>query len=488
MSEEDVKKSKEKKPDLGKMFIERVRDRVRFWKTPKGQAYGDFPHRGQLHAWPIDSGEAESWFYNEWIVMFGTVPPMFTMTPALKYFMSQGVLSDEIHDPALRVKRTDDGNIYVDLATPAGDIVEIKPGSWSLKKKNGIKFILGSGELPQMIPDPSGDIHLLKKYLPPMTDMEYKLMLSWLIGAYTAHDGFPVLVLSGGPGTAKSSVTTFLKKLVDPNDDNSATPPKDAGDIASMIKKSYVVYIDNISTIPGWLSDQLCRLTAGDSSIGGRKLYTNHGDASFKAKRPVLLAGIPQFVERADLMDRCISIELQTIKEEDRKVWEDFVVEFDKDRPKILGGIFNVIAQAMLDRPTVKPTKLPRLAGFGKTMWAAEKHLGWEPGEFQRIWDSNTEEKSQEIIGASPVAQALEIVFKNLEEQNHELILRGTVTAIYNKLVMASDNPSKLPQRAKDLIPLMRNLQPALASQGILWYKNDKRTKDGYLWEIRKKA
>src|SRR6185436_17827474 len=100
--------------------------------------------------------------------------------------------------------------------------------------------------------------------------------------------------------------------------------------------------------------------------------------------------GIPQFIERADLMDRTISIEMQTIPDHQKKDWESVSAAFEVDRPKILVGLFTIISKALAGYPFVKPSKLPRLAGLGKIMWAAEKHLGWEEGEFQRIWDSNT--------------------------------------------------------------------------------------------------
>ena len=62
---------------------------------------------------------------------------------------------------------------------------------------------------------------------------------------------------------------------------------------------------DNFSGIKADLADSLCRLATG-SEIGGRALYSNHETASFSARRPMILNGIPDLAARGDLADRAL--------------------------------------------------------------------------------------------------------------------------------------------------------------------------------------
>ncbi|HUY31388.1 MAG TPA: hypothetical protein VMV69_01300 [Pirellulales bacterium] len=53
----------------------------------------------------------------------------------------------------------------------------------------------------------------------------------------------------------------------------------------------WVIALDNLSTIPVWLSDALCRMSTG-GGYGTRALYANDRETVFNAQRPVLVTGI----------------------------------------------------------------------------------------------------------------------------------------------------------------------------------------------------
>ena len=50
----------------------------------------------------------------------------------------------------------------------------------------------------------------------------------------------------------------------------------------------HLLAFDNLSGLPAWLSDALCRLASG-GSFAVRQLYTNDEEVLFKAARPTLL-------------------------------------------------------------------------------------------------------------------------------------------------------------------------------------------------------
>jgi len=68
---------------------------------------------------------------------------------------------------------------------------------------------------------------------------------------------------------------------------------------------------DNLSGLPNWLSDALCRLASG-GSFAVRQLYTDHEEVLFESTRPIFLNGIDDVVSRPDLGDRAIFLTLPT--------------------------------------------------------------------------------------------------------------------------------------------------------------------------------
>ena len=75
---------------------------------------------------------------------------------------------------------------------------------------------------------------------------------------------------------------------------------------------------DNLSSIPGWLPDALCRIATG-GGFATRALHTNDDEMLFNAVRPILLTSVGEVVSRADLADRAIVIDLPAIAESKRR-------------------------------------------------------------------------------------------------------------------------------------------------------------------------
>ena len=79
----------------------------------------------------------------------------------------------------------------------------------------------------------------------------------------------------------------------------------------------HVLAFDNLSGLPSWLSDALCRLATG-SSFARRQLFTDEDEILFHATRPVILNGIEDVVCRADLADCAVFLTLGPISDDRR--------------------------------------------------------------------------------------------------------------------------------------------------------------------------
>ena len=80
----------------------------------------------------------------------------------------------------------------------------------------------------------------------------------------------------------------------------------------------HVVAFDNLSRLPGDLSDNLAVLATG-GGFAVRQLYTNREEVIFQAQRPIILNGIGQVATRGDLLDRAVVVTMPPIPDELRK-------------------------------------------------------------------------------------------------------------------------------------------------------------------------
>ena len=64
---------------------------------------------------------------------------------------------------------------------------------------------------------------------------------------------------------------------------------------------SWCLAYDNLSHVPAWLSDALCRLSTG-GGFATRELYTDQEEIIFDSQRPVLLTSIEEVATRSDLL------------------------------------------------------------------------------------------------------------------------------------------------------------------------------------------
>src|SRR6202030_4048966 len=116
-----------------------------------------------------------------------------------------------------------------------------------------------------------------------------------------------ILMVEGESGSGKSVLTRLLTDLIDPREDRPLSIPKDDRALIVFAKQTWLIGFENVSYIPSWFSDALCRLASGDSYVAV-KLYTDDDLALHKAKRPSIINGITRLAEREDLASRVLSI------------------------------------------------------------------------------------------------------------------------------------------------------------------------------------
>jgi len=283
---------------------------------------------------------------------------------ALRTLEARAIFDGKAFEVSLRTARHG-GNLYLNLGRDDGAIVEITSVGWRIVDDAPVRFVRSPGMLPLPTPERGGSITALAKIMNLDAKADFILATSWLIGAL-GRGPYPIAAFTGEQGTAKSTSTRCLRKILDPNKALLRSLPREERDLAITAQNSHVLTFDNLSGLPAWTSDALCKLATG-GGFSCRELYSNDGEWIFDALRPIIMNGIEDFATRSDLASRCIFLKLKPILEDGRKTEAELDALLEQEAAKILGALLDAVAFGLAN-PVTLPSK-PRMADFAE--WAA---------------------------------------------------------------------------------------------------------------------
>ena len=130
----------------------------------------------------------------------------------------------------------------------------------------------------------------------------------------------------------------------------------------------------------------------------------------FVAQRPVMLNGIGAVVERADLLDRALIVDLPIIDERRRREKREFWSAFEAARPALLGALLDAVSAALALAPHIRLAAKPRMADFAIWATAAEPGLGLGGSACMGAYASNRDSIHELALEASAVAAAVRML------------------------------------------------------------------------------
>ncbi|BDQ36847.1 hypothetical protein SYK_12070 [Pseudodesulfovibrio nedwellii] len=302
-----------------------------------------------------------------------------------------------------RIAHLDDA-VYIDLCDEQWRIVEITADGWRIVTSPPVRFRRVKGMLSLPEPQVGGKVDEIRKLL-NIEKEDALLIEAWLLGVLSPGP-YPVLILEGEQGSAKSSTTRLLRMLLDPSVAPTRAAPRNEQDLIISANNSWIVTLDNLSGVPTWLSDALCRMATG-GSFSARKLFTNDEEALFTIMRPIVLNGIDQVASRHDLVDRGLRVTLPEITTERRMTESELSNAINEAVPKVLGGLCDGVVCALKNKESVQVEKSPRMADF--TLWcvAAENAMPWDSGAFLEAYRSNQNESIGLALESDHVSNAI---------------------------------------------------------------------------------
>jgi 5S rRNA maturation endonuclease (ribonuclease M5) len=452
--------SDERKPTQSELLV-RCAAGVELFHTPVGDAYATLSVGDHRETHPIKSKGFRRWLVRGYFESHDRPPGVQAMQDALGLLEARAQFDGVERDVHVRVAEHD-GAIYVDLANERWEAVEITAEGWRVVSDSPVRFRRPRGLLPLPTPARGGSVGELRRFVNVADETSWRLMVAWVVQALRPGYPYPLLILQGEQGSAKSTAERLLAALVDPSVAPLRTTPRNEHDLYIAAENGHVVAFDNISDLKPWLSDALCRLSTG-GGFGTRTLYENREQELFEGMRPVILNGITEVAARADLLDRALIVTLPHIREEHRKVEAKLWRDFERARPTILGALFDAISGALAAITSLRLEGLPRMADFALWATAAEGALGWDEGTFMAAYVGNREEATETALEADPVAGAVREFMRERDEW------RGTAGELWKVLNELVDEgirhtrawpgaPNALSSRLKRLAPALRGI------------------------------
>jgi hypothetical protein len=369
------------------------------------EPYVTFPVAAHRETWRLKSKQYRDYLASRYYAEYKGTPGAQALQDAVTALAGEAVFAGKEYPVSVRLAEHQ-GDIYLDLADDEWRVVRVRTDGWSIRSAADlpVKFRRPKGLLPIPMPVRGGSLDPLRALFDPISGDDFMLILAWLVAALRPHGPYPILDLTGGQGSAKTTRARILRRLVDPNTVLLRGNPKEERDLAIAAKNGRVIGYDNLSHIPPWLSDALCRLATG-GGFGTRTLYENDEETLFDYVRPVLFTAITEIAVRGDLLDRALTIGLPDIE---RYLTEEAVeAAFVAAWPGILGVLLDAITEALRGRGSVQIDNLPRMADFAVWSEAAGPALGWERGAFLAAYGKNRAVANLIAMEASPVASAL---------------------------------------------------------------------------------
>jgi hypothetical protein len=432
-----------------------------FFHTPDLDPYADVVVAGHRETWPLRTKGFRRWLAQTYYDSYGSAAGSQAVQDALGVLEGRALFAGDERPVHVRVAASG-GVLYLDLGDPAWRAVEVTLMGWKVIDDVPVRFRRPRGALALPAPEPGGTLDDLMPFV-NVSEADWPLVVAWLVAALRAVGPYPVLNLLGEQGSAKSTTARALRALVDPNRSPARAEPREARDLAVAAANSWVVSFDNVSRLPVWLSDSVCRLSTG-GGFGTRELYSDAEEVIFDAQRPVIMNGIAELATRPDLLDRSLLLYLPRIGSTERKAEADLWADFDRARPALLGAALDAVVGALRNLSNTTLDESPRMADFALWATAAEPALGLKPGAFLTAYCGNREAADSLALEASPIAQP---VLDLVPAGNW----KGTATQLLQALNLKADEDVQRqpgwPRSASALSNELRRLAPVLRGAGL---------------------
>ena len=441
----------------------------RLAQTQKGEAFA-VKNDGANVALMLSGGRTglKADLARQFYAIHGKAPSAVALTDAFAVLegMALQVCPTELFT---RIARHND-SVIIDLGDETGKVIAIRLGTWSVLDRSPVTFRRTQLTASFPIPDSTGDISNLQQFI-NITPESFPLLVGWMVAALVMPGlPRPILLLGGMQGSGKSSCARLITGLVDPSTAPLKDQPANPESWALLCYASSVIAVDNVSKIPQWWSEALCRTVTGDAFVR-RTNYKDQDLSVAEFQRAVVLTSIDIEAFRGDLGERLLLVELEPIPPTKRCSESALNERYKGEKAKLLGGLLNVAAKALKELPSVDLKELPRMADFALLLSALDG-LDGSDGSALKTYVAQFTRIADEVVTGDPVGIAVLDLLAN-----HNGHWECTATRLLDEI--SPERPSKSwPKTGRAMSGQLKRLTPALLQLGVTIEKDRSATSD----------
>ncbi|MFE6305186.1 ATP-binding protein [Nocardiopsis sp. NPDC057823] len=454
--------SDEKKPSQATLLIEMADRHVDVVAGPDGKAYA-VRRGGPRIAFPLLRKDGlrvqlARQYYDE----HHSVPSQSALTDAIAVL--EGRAADQ--DPQgihlrLTTHHTEAGaQVVIDLGTPDGRCVVAGPDGWRVCERSPVLFRRTKLTSPMSDPGPAGHTDQGLAALRGLLNVDesaFRLIVGWLVSGLLPDIPHPILAGKGEQGTGKSTALEMLVNLVDPSPAALRSLPKDIKTWATVATASWAVCLDNVSAIPMWLSDTLCKAVTGDSLVD-RALYSDDDVSVLSFQRLIALTSIDTGALASDLSERMLAVEFLPIKRSERRPVAEIKAAFTRSAPAIRAALLDLLCQVLATLPDVRLAEAPRMADFAHVLGALDRVMGWET---LATYLTASQVTTADLLDAKPFTSAV----ADFVDQHGTWT--GSVSQLLDLVTVPEPRPRSWPVDATRASGQLKRDAPVLRSIGI---------------------
>ena len=437
---------------------------IELFHDDRGDGWMRLRMKDHQEHWPCRSKNTKRWLARLFWQYEGKAANSDALSAALNVIEAKARFEGAEYELHNRV--AGDDVIWYDLSDPLWRAVRIQPGSWTVIADPPVLFRRFAHQRPQVDPAPGGDLHALLRFVNLRNPRQQLLLMVYIVSCFVPGIPHPSPVLYGPQGAAKTTFLRMLRRLGDPSITETLTAPKDIHQLVQQLSHHWMPYYDNLTSLPDWLSDAMCRAVTGDG-LSKRELYTDDDDVIYSFRRCVGLNGINIAATKPDLLDRAILFGLQPIAKADRQPEKALWREFERARPQLFGAVLDTLARSLEILPKVHLAELHRMADFMLIGSAISQALGHSEADFLAAYEENFTERNDEILTTNPTAAAIGAFMTD------RTFWRGTASELFSHLSELTGSLKidvrgrQWPKSAAALTRRMNEVAPNLLVSGV---------------------
>ncbi len=352
------------------------------FSSDHGQAYIGLPAGESPQFWPVRSARFRDWLLAAFYNTRGELPTDSSLRRAISAIESLAHANTSFRRSVER-RVAANGNphlpecISLDLDNQGSNAIEITAEGWAAGDglrhgfRHAFRHSRGNLALPVPLHDcaPSALARLFRVAPGP----NLTLLQAWLSAALRPTGPYPILVLTGPPGSGKSVAAAMLRNLVDPSTAPLQALPNTPAALLREAWHNWLLAFDDVHHISDSMSSALCRLSSGTGYLLNERAAEREA-LRLKLARPIVITtteSAARLVRNAvdnPFLSRVITVHMEAIPPTERKTEESLWTRFDSLHPALLGLLCDATSMAMRNYSTVKLPGLPRHADF--TVWA----------------------------------------------------------------------------------------------------------------------